>query len=153
MLVNTLNTFQMYIEREKGFYLNSYKVIFSILCKTKVLSSLTSLTFRISMFMIYLMVFVIAMRQMGRFAGFSLFVSNTSDRHHGYLCYKNGPDQGLPPLDFNTNCIAHGRYVMFYNERMLGKNYSSGYVTRSVFTELCEVTVIGILLIFFNCYT
>lgn len=80
------------------------------------------------------------MRQRGRFAGFSLYVSNTTDRHDGYLCYKDGPE--LPPLDFNTSCITHGRYVIFYNER-LPTNYPISYETKSVFTELCEVTVLG----------
>lgn len=81
------------------------------------------------------------MRQRGRFAGFSLYVSNTTDRHSGYLCYKNGPE--LPPLDFNTDCTAHGRYVIFYNERLAGTNYPSGFVTENVVTALCEATVTG----------
>lgn len=81
------------------------------------------------------------MRQRGRFAGFRLYVSNTTDRKSGYLCYKNGPE--LPPLDFNTNCTAHGRYVIFYNERLNKLNYPSAYQLTSVFTELCDVTVTG----------
>lgn len=85
------------------------------------------------------------MRQKGRFAGFSLYVSNTTDRNSGYLCYKNG--QELPPLDFNTNCITHGRYIIFYNERLDRLNYPKGYVLTSVFTELCEVTVTGELML------
>lgn len=84
-----------------------------------------------------------AMRQRGRFAGFFLYVSNTTDRHSGYLCYKDGPE--LPPLDFNTNCITHGRYIFFYNERIPGTIYPLGYETSTVFTELCEVRVTGIL--------
>ncbi|XP_052684164.1 receptor-type tyrosine-protein phosphatase epsilon-like isoform X2 [Crassostrea angulata] len=81
------------------------------------------------------------MRQRGRFAGFSLYVSNTTDRHMGHLCYKDGPE--LPPLDFNTNCLTHGRYVIFYNERLPGKIYPMGYKNTNVFTELCEVIVTG----------
>lgn len=83
----------------------------------------------------------IAMRQKGRFAGFSLYVSNTTDRPSGHLCYKDGPE--LPPLDFNTTCITHGRYVIFCNERMDGIHYPLGYETSNVVTELCEVTVTG----------
>lgn len=79
---------------------------------------------------------------MGRFAGFSLYVSNTTDRQRGYLCYKDGPE--LPLLDFNTTCTTHGRYVIFYNERLIGINYPQRYVTENVLTELCEVTVTGI---------
>lgn len=84
------------------------------------------------------------MRQRGRFAGFSLYVSNTTDKNSGYLCYKNGPM--LPLLDFNTNCTTHGRYVIFYNERLAETDFQSGYAMKSVFTELCEVTVTGICL-------
>lgn len=90
-----------------------------------------------------------ASRQQGRFAGFSLFVSNSSmpeNQGNGVLCYKNG--QALPPLDFNTNCITHGRYVKFYNERLDRINYPNGYVLTSVFTELCEVTVTGMVKLF-----
>lgn len=80
-------------------------------------------------------------RQKGRFAGFSLYVSNTTDRHDGYLCYKDGPE--LPPLDFNTSCTRRGQFVIFYNERLNVINYPSKYITANVITELCEVTVTG----------
>lgn len=85
------------------------------------------------------------MIQRGRFAGFSLFVSNTTHIQKGSLCYKNG--EGIPLLDFNTTCTKHGRYVIFYNERLVGTTYPQGYQRSSVFTELCEVTVTGIFLI------
>lgn len=86
------------------------------------------------------------MRQKGRFAGFSLYVSNTTDNiPSGVLCYKDGSE--LPPLDFNTNCITNGRYVIFYNERLVGIKYPLGYETGLVFTELCEVTVTGTVFI------
>lgn len=78
---------------------------------------------------------------MGRFAGFSLYVSNTTERTSGYLCYKDGPK--LPPLDFNTNCTIQGRYVFYYNERLKSKPYPFEFQNSSVFTELCEVTVTG----------
>lgn len=93
------------------------------------------------------------MRQRGRFAGFSLYVSNTTDRDDGYLCYKDGLE--LPPLDFNTYCIkniTYGRYVIFYNERLVGINYPVNYETGSVFTELCEVTVIGMSISHIQCF-
>lgn len=47
----------------------------------------------------------------------------------------------LPPLDFNTNCITHGRYIIFYNERLLGTNYPIDIEVSPVFMELCEVIV------------
>ncbi|XP_065921324.1 receptor-type tyrosine-protein phosphatase epsilon isoform X2 [Magallana gigas] len=80
-------------------------------------------------------------RQRGRFAGFSLYLSNTTERQSKDLCYTDGPE--LPPLDFNTNCTTYGRYVIFYNERLIGKKYPVGYETANVITELCEVTVTG----------
>lgn len=72
------------------------------------------------------------------------------DRHDGYQCYKDGPE--LPPLDFNTNCNTHGRYVIFYNERLYATSYPISYETTAVYTELCEVTVTGILIIYWNCF-
>ena len=89
---------------------------------------------------IYMFLFIES-RQRGRFAGFSLYVSNTSNKDSGVLCYKDGP--GLPPLDFFTNCLLQGRYVIFYNERLDGTIYPSGYEISNVYTELCEVIVTG----------
>nr|XP_022311761.1 receptor-type tyrosine-protein phosphatase epsilon-like [Crassostrea virginica] len=81
-------------------------------------------------------------RQRGRFAGFSLYISNSGDRTSSSLCYKDGP--ALPPLNFSTECILSGRYIIFYNERLDGVTYPSGYeVSATVFMELCEVTVNG----------
>lgn len=80
-------------------------------------------------------------QQRGRFAGFSLFVSNTTDGQNNSLCYKNGLE--LPLLDFNTTCSKHGRFVIFYNERLEETKYPQEYEINSVFTELCEVTVTG----------
>ena len=83
------------------------------------------------------------MRQRGRFAGFSLYISNTGDMASSSLCYKDGPE--LPPLNFTTTCTLFGRYVIFYNERLHGVTYPEGYEL-SVFMELCEVIVYGNLL-------
>ena len=81
-------------------------------------------------------------RQRGRFAGFSLYISNTGDRSSSSLFYKDGP--ALPPLNFTTTCTLSGRYVIFYNERFDGVTYPVGYeVEGTVFMELCEVTVNG----------
>ena len=82
------------------------------------------------------------MRQRGRFAGFSLYVSNTGSLDNSSLCYNDGPQ--LPPLNFTTNCMKSGRYVIFYNERRNGETYPAGYeVSTNVFMELCEVQVQG----------
>lgn len=82
------------------------------------------------------------MRQRGRFAGFSLFVSTISDIKSSTLCYKDGPE--LPSLNFTATCTGHGRYVIFYNERLDGVSYPSEYEKTNVYTELCEVIVLGI---------
>nr|XP_022303649.1 multiple epidermal growth factor-like domains protein 6 isoform X2 [Crassostrea virginica] len=77
-------------------------------------------------------------RQRGRFAGFSLYVSNDGQKES--LCYKDGPL--LPPLNITIICTAAGRYVRFHNERLPGVTYPSGYEL-TVYTELCEVIVYG----------
>lgn len=81
------------------------------------------------------------MRQRGRFAGFSVFVSKTGDIQGATLCYKNGYQ--LPPLNFTSICTESGRYVIFYNKRLDGVIYPDGYEVKNVYTELCEVTVQG----------
>ena len=78
-------------------------------------------------------------RQRGRFAGFSVYVS-VNDGEREFLCYKDGP--GLPPLNITITCYRSGRYVIFYNERLDGVTYPTGYQS-NVFTELCEVIVFG----------
>ena len=80
-------------------------------------------------------------RQRGRFAGFSLYVSNTGDTDGSSLCYKHGPK--LPFLNFSTTCITSGRYVIFYNERLDGVTYPTGYEYSIISMELCDVAVNG----------
>uniref|UniRef100_A0A8W8NYM2 protein-tyrosine-phosphatase n=1 Tax=Magallana gigas TaxID=29159 RepID=A0A8W8NYM2_MAGGI len=85
-------------------------------------------------------------RQIGRFAGFSLYVSDTdvssiADIKGSTLCYKDGPE--LPTLNFTTICTKFGRYVIFYNERLKEVKYPDAYQLTNVVTELCEVTVQG----------
>lgn len=84
-------------------------------------------------------------RQRGRFAGFSLYVSNTGEIERSTLCYKDGPQ--LPLLNFTTSCTEYGQYVIFYNERNDGVFYPKGYQFSTMYTELCEVIVKGILYI------
>ncbi|XP_062608469.1 multiple epidermal growth factor-like domains protein 10 [Saccostrea cucullata] len=80
------------------------------------------------------------MRQKGRFAGFSLYISNTPKKEDGRLCYQN--KLPLPPLKFNNTCIEYGRYVIYYNERLDGVTYPEGYQYQ-IYTQLCEVEVRG----------
>lgn len=89
---------------------------------------------------------LLEMRQRGRFAGFSIYVSNTGDMQTSTLCYKDGPE--LPPLNFTTTCPEYGRYVILYNERLDGVIYPAGYELTNAYTELCEVIVEGIVFIY-----
>ena len=73
-------------------------------------------------------------------------MSNTTDWNHGFLCHKNGRE--LPPLDVTISCIMHGRFVIYYNDRLNGTNYPAEYEIDNVFNELCEVTVRGNVLKF-----
>lgn len=81
-------------------------------------------------------------RQRGRFAGFSLYVSNTGEIEGSTLCYKDGPQ--LPLLNFTTSCTEYGQYVIFYNERKDGVDYPEEYQFSTMYIELCEVIVKGI---------
>lgn len=86
------------------------------------------------------------LRQRGRLAGFSLYVSNSDvlsddDIKDINLCYKDKPQ--LPPLNFTALCLKQGRYVIYYNQRLDDATYSTEYEVDNVFTELCEVKVQG----------
>ncbi|XP_052695886.1 uncharacterized protein LOC128174358 [Crassostrea angulata] len=75
--------------------------------------------------------------------GFSVYVSNTTDRSQGTLCFKdnNFTINTIPPV-FTTNCSAHGQYIIYYNERLPGVVYPVGYASK-VESDLCEVEVYG----------
>lgn len=75
-----------------------------------------------------------------RMAGFSLYVSNTTFKDQGHLCYK---DQSgvLPSVNQNISCSIYGRYVIYYNERSRYNNPS--YLSTYAFNELCELEVHG----------
>lgn len=85
-------------------------------------------------------------RQRGRFAGFSLYLSKSdvfsdAEIKSSTLCYENSLP--LPNLNFTAICFKQGRYVIYYNERLEGATYPTGYEINNVFTELCEVKVQG----------
>ncbi|XP_052692805.1 multiple epidermal growth factor-like domains protein 11 isoform X1 [Crassostrea angulata] len=77
------------------------------------------------------------------FLGFSVYVSNTTARLQGTLCYKDDNfTLDTIPAVFTTTCPVHGQYVIYYNERLSGVTYPRGYSDR-VSTDLCEVEVFG----------
>ena len=78
-----------------------------------------------------------------RFLGFSLYVSNTTKKSEGSLCFKDTNfTLSTIPAVFNTTCPVHGQYVIYYNERLQGVTYPHGY-SQYAFNELCEVEVFG----------
>ncbi|XP_056002124.1 receptor-type tyrosine-protein phosphatase kappa-like [Ostrea edulis] len=79
----------------------------------------------------------------GRFLGFSLYVSNTTDINQAALCFHDTTyTRDTIPAVLNVTCPVHGQYVMYYNERLQGKTYPDGYSTFA-YNELCEVEVYG----------
>ncbi|XP_056002241.1 multiple epidermal growth factor-like domains protein 10 isoform X7 [Ostrea edulis] len=78
-----------------------------------------------------------------RFAGFYLYVSNTTSKDDGHLCFHEIQTVDGTPIENQTiSCSVHGRYVIYYNERKPGVNYPS-YYSQYAFNELCEVEVNG----------
>nr|XP_034322597.1 protein draper-like [Crassostrea gigas] len=77
------------------------------------------------------------------FLGFSVYVSNTTDRLQGTLCYNDDNFTALTiPAVFTTTCPVHGQYVIYYNERLPGVTYPNEYF-KYVASDLCELEVYG----------
>ena len=78
------------------------------------------------------------------FLGFSLYISNTTDKSQGTLCFKdsNYTWSTIPPV-VNITCPVHGQYVIYYNERLAGVSYPPDYYSYGAENLLCEVEVYG----------
>ncbi|XP_052693577.1 uncharacterized protein LOC128171843 [Crassostrea angulata] len=75
--------------------------------------------------------------------GFSLVVSNTTDRNKGVVCYKDTHHtKWTIPASFDIRCPVIGQYVMYYNERLPGSTYPAGYSQHAQFA-VCEIEVYG----------
>ena len=77
------------------------------------------------------------------FIGFSIYVSNTTERSHGKLCFKdsNFTVKTIPAV-FNTTCLVQGQYVIYYNQRLRGMEHREQF-SEYAFSDLCEVEVYG----------
>ncbi|XP_048750500.2 multiple epidermal growth factor-like domains protein 11 isoform X2 [Ostrea edulis] len=79
----------------------------------------------------------------GRFLGFHVYVSNTTNKLDGQLCFRDTKyNISTIPAVINITCPVHGQYVIYYNERLPWVTYPDGYSTYA-FNELCEVEVYG----------
>ncbi|XP_061170860.1 teneurin-4-like [Saccostrea echinata] len=78
-----------------------------------------------------------------RFAGFFLYVSNYTQKERGKLCFHEIQNVNGTPLENKTiNCLVHGRYVIYYNERKWNVTYPK-YYSKKAFNEVCELQVFG----------
>lgn len=90
-----------------------------------------------------------------RFLGFSVYVSNSTNKKDGVLCYHDtNYTVSTITSRIAIECISQGRYVIFYNTREGNLSLKIGYSDK-VEISLCEVEVYGsiyYLYIFFLYY-
>lgn len=77
-----------------------------------------------------------------RFVGFSVFVSNTTNKEDGSLCFHDSEifNQSTIPAVLTLNCEMLGRYVIYFNQR---SGTQPSYYSPDAYVELCELEVYG----------
>nr|XP_022306155.1 multiple epidermal growth factor-like domains protein 10 [Crassostrea virginica] len=74
------------------------------------------------------------------FLGFSVYLSNTTDKEDGVLCFRDtNYTRATIPNPVNIECPYHGRYIIYHNNRT-HIPYPTDY-SNYAFTNLCEVEV------------
>nr|XP_034322216.1 cell death abnormality protein 1-like isoform X2 [Crassostrea gigas] len=77
-----------------------------------------------------------------RFLGYSVYISNSTNKDHGVLCFKDtNYTRATIPNPTNITCITHGRYVIYYNNRTNPPDPNDHALY--AYNELCEVEVYG----------
>ncbi|XP_034321090.2 receptor-type tyrosine-protein phosphatase epsilon [Magallana gigas] len=77
-----------------------------------------------------------------RFLGYSVYVSNSTNKEDGVLCFKDtNYTRATIPNPTNITCITHGRYVIYYSDKN-NPPYPAGY-DEFAFNEICELEVYG----------
>ncbi|XP_078309528.1 uncharacterized protein LOC111106256 [Crassostrea virginica] len=75
------------------------------------------------------------------FLRFSVYISNTTNKSEGVLCFRDTLyTKATIPNPINITCLNHGRYVIYYNNRIEGNH--NQYSTFA-YNNLCEVEIYG----------
>lgn len=78
-----------------------------------------------------------------RLLGFSIIVSNTTDRRDGVVCFQDTHyTASTIPDEVIIYCSVIGQYVFYYNERLPGIHYPQDY-SKYAHGDLCEIEVSG----------
>lgn len=77
------------------------------------------------------------------FLRFSVYVSYTTNKSEGVLCFKdtNFTTRTIPAV-ITINCTVRGQYVIYYNERLPEVSYPDDY-SKHAKADLCEAEVYG----------